>query len=291
MLTIKQVVSQIRSEDWFVTIGKPFCMIKVMRRCLRALDMWKKPWFLSQGPVLGAPCRRVTLTTDTSLTGWGAVMSGRSAQGLWEGPISCGTSIAWRCWQYLKHFLPDLRGHHVLVCTDNTSVVSYILRSKYPVETGAEARGNRSSTPRWWSRFGRSLVEPRWTCLRLERSRNVPSGFLGLIQLHSPSGYVCNHGFPRNEIQRRMPYFLHPCERLASSFQKLLLLVPDALLSSLVSTSPRVSPFRWTDYTHFSERENPGALPKASLTQCIVPRGNMVTYVTWDVIGLLNIIY
>ncbi len=26
----------------------------------------------------------------------------------------------------LKHFLPDLRGHHVLVCTDNRSVVSYI---------------------------------------------------------------------------------------------------------------------------------------------------------------------
>ncbi len=28
-------------------------MIKVTRRCLRALDMWKKPWFLSQGLVLG----------------------------------------------------------------------------------------------------------------------------------------------------------------------------------------------------------------------------------------------
>ncbi len=26
----------------------PFRMIKVMRRCLRALDIWKKPWFLSQ---------------------------------------------------------------------------------------------------------------------------------------------------------------------------------------------------------------------------------------------------
>ncbi|KAL0183515.1 hypothetical protein M9458_019211, partial [Cirrhinus mrigala] len=26
--------------------GNPFRMIKVMRRCLRALDMWKKPWFL-----------------------------------------------------------------------------------------------------------------------------------------------------------------------------------------------------------------------------------------------------
>ncbi len=41
--------------------GNPLCIIKVTRRCLRALDMWRKPWFLSQDPVLGAPCSRVTL--------------------------------------------------------------------------------------------------------------------------------------------------------------------------------------------------------------------------------------
>ncbi len=54
------------------------------RRCLRALDMWGKPWFLSQGPVLGAPCRRVTIATDASLTGWGAVMISHPARGLWS---------------------------------------------------------------------------------------------------------------------------------------------------------------------------------------------------------------
>ncbi len=152
--------------------GNPFRKIKVTRRCLRALDMWKKPWFLSKGPVLGAPCRRVMLTTNASLTGWGVVMSGCSAQGLWEDP-----HLTWHInwlemlagFQALKHYLPDLRDHHVLVRTDNTSVVSYInhqggLRlpvdpretallvgsvhhwvpqsgSRHPVETGAEARG------------------------------------------------------------------------------------------------------------------------------------------------------
>ncbi len=54
-------------------------------RCLRALDMWRKPWFLSQGPVLGAPCHRVTLATDAFLTGWCAVMGGHPARGLWSG--------------------------------------------------------------------------------------------------------------------------------------------------------------------------------------------------------------
>ncbi len=109
--------------------GNPFRMIKVTRRCLRALDMWRKPWFLSQGPVLGAPCRRVTLATDASLTGWGAVISGHPARGLWSGHhltwhINCLEMLA--VFRALKHFLPDLRNHNVLVRTDNTAVVSYI---------------------------------------------------------------------------------------------------------------------------------------------------------------------
>ncbi len=119
--------------------GNPLRMIKVTRRCLRALDMWRQPWFLSQGPVLGAPCCRITLATDASLTGWGAVMSGHPARGLWRGH-----HLAWHInrlemlavFQALKYFLPDLRGHHVLVRTDNTAVVSYInhqggLRSRH----------------------------------------------------------------------------------------------------------------------------------------------------------------
>ncbi len=55
----------------FSPSGNPFHKIKVTQQCFPALDMWKKPWFLSQGPVLGAPYRRVMLTTDASLTGWG----------------------------------------------------------------------------------------------------------------------------------------------------------------------------------------------------------------------------
>ncbi|KAI2651171.1 Transposon Ty3-G Gag-Pol polyprotein [Labeo rohita] len=109
--------------------GNPFRMIKVTRRGLRTLDMWRKPWFLNQGPVLGAPCRRVSLATDASLTGWGAVMSGRSARGLWSGRhlswhINCLEILA--VFRALKYFLPDLKDRHVLVRTDSTAVVYYI---------------------------------------------------------------------------------------------------------------------------------------------------------------------
>ncbi len=107
--------------------GNPLRMIRVSRRCVRALDMWRKPWFLNLGPVLGAPCRQLSLATDASLTGWGAVMSGRSARGLWSG-----RHLIWHiyCLEMLavfRVFLPDLRGHHVLVRTNNTAVVSYII--------------------------------------------------------------------------------------------------------------------------------------------------------------------
>ncbi len=108
--------------------GNPFHMIKVMRRCLHALVMWKKPWFLSQGPVLGASFSHKMLTADASLTGWGAI-EGRSSQGLWKDH-----HLLWHInrlemlavFLSLKNFLADLRGHHVLVRSDNTSVVSYI---------------------------------------------------------------------------------------------------------------------------------------------------------------------
>ncbi len=71
----------------------------------------------------------LTLATDASLTGWGVFMSGRPARSLWSGRhftwhINCLEMLA--MFRALKHFLPDLRNHHVLVRTDNTAVVSYI---------------------------------------------------------------------------------------------------------------------------------------------------------------------
>ncbi len=54
-----------RSREWWLKTkgfslrGNPLRMLKVMRSCLRAVDMWRKPWFLSQGLGLGASCRRV----------------------------------------------------------------------------------------------------------------------------------------------------------------------------------------------------------------------------------------
>ncbi|KAI2656067.1 Transposon Ty3-G Gag-Pol polyprotein [Labeo rohita] len=194
--------------------GNPFRMIKVTRQCLRALDMWKKPWFLSQGPVLGAPCRRITLTTDASLTGWGAVMSGHPARGLWSSHhltwhINCLEMLA--VFRALKHFLPDLIGHHVLVRTDNTAAVYYFNHqggqtplaesgscswasqygSRHPVEAGLRP-GERMLHPKVvkqiWRVFGQAQVDlfatqenaqcPHWFSL----THSAPLGMDAMVQ-------------------------------------------------------------------------------------------------------------
>ncbi|KAI2650039.1 Transposon Ty3-G Gag-Pol polyprotein [Labeo rohita] len=81
------------------------------------------------GPGVGSslpPC----LTSDGCIPHrGGAVMSGRSARGLWSGRhlswhINCLEMLA--VFLALKYFLPDLRDRHVLVRTDSTAVVYYI---------------------------------------------------------------------------------------------------------------------------------------------------------------------
>ncbi len=77
--------------------------------------------FSSESTMLGARCRCVTLATDASLSGWGAVMSDHPAYGLWSGRhltwhINCLEMLA--VFRALKHFLLDLRDHHVLVRAD-----------------------------------------------------------------------------------------------------------------------------------------------------------------------------
>ncbi|KAL0201989.1 hypothetical protein M9458_000007, partial [Cirrhinus mrigala] len=141
--------------------GNPLRMIKVTRRCLRALDMWRKPWFLSQGPVLGAPCRRVTLATDASLTGWGAVMSGHPACGLWSDHhltwhINCLEMLA--VFQGLKHFLPE--------------VVKQIWRVFGPAQVDLFATRDNAQCPLWYSLvhpapLGLDAMVRTWPRLRL----------------------------------------------------------------------------------------------------------------------------
>ncbi len=104
------------------------------------------------------------VTTDASLTGWGAVFEGRPPHGVWTGEF-----LSWHinCLELravflaLIDFLPLLRGCHVIVRTDNMAVVFHINRQG----------GSRSCT---LNRLARCLL--LW-------SQNK---FLSLIAVHVP---------------------------------------------------------------------------------------------------------
>ncbi|KAL3999504.1 Ran GTPase-activating protein 1 [Sarotherodon galilaeus] len=105
--------------------------IRVTADCAAALHCWRNPTFLTQGVSLGAVTARKVVTTDASLTGWGATHEGRAVSGSWDSQRR-GAHINWlellAAFLALRHFLPLLRNHHVLIRTDNTTVVAYINR-------------------------------------------------------------------------------------------------------------------------------------------------------------------
>ncbi len=106
-------------------------LIRVSRSCCRHLLMWRDPVFLQSGVRMGAIHRRHMITTDASMTGWGAVFEGRPASGEWKEEflfwhINCLELRA--VFLALKYFLPVLGGYHIIVRTDNMAVVSHINR-------------------------------------------------------------------------------------------------------------------------------------------------------------------
>ncbi len=106
-------------------------LIRVSRSCCRHLLMWRDPVFLQSGVRMGAIHHRHMITTDASMTGWGAVFEGRPASGEWKEEflfwhINCLELRA--VFLALKYFLPVLGGYHIIVRTDNMAVVSHINR-------------------------------------------------------------------------------------------------------------------------------------------------------------------
>ncbi len=88
-------------------------LIRVSHSCCRPLLMWRDPVFLRSGVRMGAIHRRHMITTDASMTGWGAVFEGRPASGEWKEEF-----LSWHinCLELravflaLKYFLPVLGG-------------------------------------------------------------------------------------------------------------------------------------------------------------------------------------
>ncbi|XP_074492936.1 uncharacterized protein LOC141768506 [Sebastes fasciatus] len=104
--------------------------LRVTQSCQRALSPWRDHKLLTQGVPLGnLPSRRTLVSTDTSMTGWGAVWEGRMARGVWKPPWDTehinvlelrAVHLAFRA------FLPFIRGRHVLVKSDSSAAVYHV---------------------------------------------------------------------------------------------------------------------------------------------------------------------
>ncbi|XP_030293378.1 uncharacterized protein LOC115593839 [Sparus aurata] len=104
--------------------------VRVSSPCCRALKPWRRRGYLVGGVPLGVtPARREVVETDASLLGWGAVWQHRTINGRWS------TQHRWEhinvlelraIFFALQHFLPVLKGRHVLIRTDSTSAVYHI---------------------------------------------------------------------------------------------------------------------------------------------------------------------
>ncbi len=97
--------------------------------CVSALAHWRDLLWLKQGMILDMAHRRMVVMTDASNKGWGALLEGKPTFGLWSKEES-GLHI--NCLEMLavchacQFFLPDIRGHHVLVPSDSRSEMSSI---------------------------------------------------------------------------------------------------------------------------------------------------------------------
>ncbi|KAK7895505.1 hypothetical protein WMY93_020830 [Mugilogobius chulae] len=105
-------------------------MVRVSAQCLMSLTPWRDRHWIVRGVPLGSlPSRREVVYTDASSTGWGATWQGQMVQGTWS-PHLQGEHInvleLLAVHLALRHLLQGLRGRHVLVRSDNTSVVYHI---------------------------------------------------------------------------------------------------------------------------------------------------------------------
>ncbi len=103
--------------------------IRVNQACVTALTPWKNPRWMEKGVAMGLVHTKKVVTTDASNAGWGALCEGKPTFGHWSKAekgfhINCLEMLA--VCRACQFFLPDLIGRHVLIRSDNMSVVSYI---------------------------------------------------------------------------------------------------------------------------------------------------------------------
>ncbi|XP_053114316.1 uncharacterized protein LOC128328210 [Hemicordylus capensis] len=122
-----------RPIQWFLlpyqsSIVEKDRILLVLPAKVRASFLWWLSPALQQGLPLEVP-QKVIVTTDASLTGWGAHCLGRHAQGVWE-PRDLRFNINWLELKAIRLALTEFHelvlGRHVLIRTDNVTAKAHV---------------------------------------------------------------------------------------------------------------------------------------------------------------------
>ena len=105
--------------------------IPISQHLIDHLKWWLQPVNTQKGRSLLHIQANVTIATDASTRGWGGVLNKQYVQGTWSQEqkklhINCLELEA--VLLTMKHFLPQLRGQNVLIRSDNTTVIQFLIR-------------------------------------------------------------------------------------------------------------------------------------------------------------------
>uniref|UniRef100_A0AAV2LM58 Tyr recombinase domain-containing protein n=1 Tax=Knipowitschia caucasica TaxID=637954 RepID=A0AAV2LM58_KNICA len=93
------------------------------------IRFWLTPGLLRDGVTLACAVSHAEVFTDASLEGWGGVLGQSSVGGCWSDSARHINLLEMEAvHRVLLHFAPQLQGRHVMVRSDNTTVVSYLNR-------------------------------------------------------------------------------------------------------------------------------------------------------------------
>ncbi len=82
--TVRSYGSSIQHDSFWTVVHETHAVVTGHAAMLTCLGNVEGTLVPVPGSHVGASCHRKMLTTDASLMGWGAILEGRSSQGLWK---------------------------------------------------------------------------------------------------------------------------------------------------------------------------------------------------------------
>ena len=116
---------------WSQRVGRWDSLVPLGPEFRESVAQWLVPHWLTQGVPITLPPPQEFLFTDASMAGWGAHVASLTAAGSWESEWASAHINLLELeavFRALRQFIACLKGKHVLVNTDNTTVSCYINR-------------------------------------------------------------------------------------------------------------------------------------------------------------------